>query len=665
MAITRHVAIIEPARWSALSPAEQQQYDAHYSTWTAYEAARARDLVAANESEIVDVYAFTGDYVLDSTGAGTDNGSFGPDNYNVWKTDASHTLTIRGAPSDVAAGNKPVIRNRDLYYPVLTQVPYVAFEDLVIKNEHFAYSVRILLVNTRPTVSSTVGPVLLNRCVVWNYSNYSGNSCVTVNDARLLVHSCLFYSGHAIDVTGTSPGPITDPANMSWGIICSADHSTHKTFVDLVNVTFWKCDVGIYFDQASPYVFVRQTNCVYVNNQIDNARFNFFAGPTLTPNTAADGGNCATTRTIQDDPAIQFLNLPTSDFVDVAADNYHLVHNATIKDRGRSNVVLFDTYYAYVLGVDIDSQPRDATWDIGADEYVPVVVSNSIGFSWNSNVLATSAVDFAWVANSQVSQSTDFAWLSTVIIHVYLVNFWSTLVAITTTFLIPWVTFSHASALSQLSWTAFQNVASFLSLAWYALGQVATAFDFSWATHERRSQTFDLSWLTLNEVTPQSAVLSWTSYQLAPGSSDLLWTVVGTTRASADLNWYVRAVISTGYNLPWYVLKTASPSALDLSWQLRSIAAGSLESRWWAFEQSGPASIVVDWQAFSLASASLEILWGVIGSTAAAADLPWRAYATANQNTQLRWVAYRGGAAAVDLPWTVFPRKAVKVVIVV
>jgi hypothetical protein len=159
--------------------------------------------------------------------------------------------------------------------------------------------------------------------------------------------------------------------------------------------------------------FISKNNLAYKN--VIN-----FAGSYIT----ASSTNNLSGPTLVDAPGANPQNAKTVSFYSTSTPNFHLLAgDANVKDHGLD--LLSDKYLS--ISTDIDGQTRTGTWDIGADEYVPLVISviatssitgNSATVTWTTNNSATSTVQYGLTAGyGSASSSSSLVTSHTINLH--------------------------------------------------------------------------------------------------------------------------------------------------------------------------------------------------------------------------------------------------------
>jgi len=301
-----------------------------YTTLSSWEAAQQRDLVAADEIEIAECY--------NDWANGLEDAPF----IDGWTTDDTHYIKIYTPASerhDGTAGTGFWLKGDTWQASLAINDPYVIVEGLEItSNLSNAYNCIGI------DVGGKTGWVKISHCLIHDATVWSPYGIYVKYIGTLYVWNNIIYN--------------IDNGSEGCGIRATSDNC-NEAYV--YNNTVSDCyDSGI-----NTYGSVM----VAKNNLVQNCGTSCFVGAynsssdyNASDDSSSTGG--AHDRTNQ-----------TFTFVDEANDNFHLAPNDT-GARNYGTDLSSDPNLAF--SDDIDGETRSGTWDIGADEEVPVEFVSTI-----------------------------------------------------------------------------------------------------------------------------------------------------------------------------------------------------------------------------------------------------------------------------------------------
>jgi len=302
-----------------------------YTSLSAWEAGEQRDLVSADEIEIAECYNDWPDGLQDAP------------SISGWTTDADHYIKVYTPESERhngTAGSGFWLKGDTTYVDSLTiSDPYVVAEGLEI-TANLANAYRCIRVN----VGSKTGWVKISHCLLHDSTVNKAEGIGVGSVGTIYIWNNIIYN--------------MDNGSKGVGIVANEDNCNSAY---IYNNTISDC----YQYGISTYGSV----VVAKNNLVQNCGTSCFAGSfnsasdyNASDDSSSTGG--AHDRTNQ-----------TFTFVDEANDDFHLAPNDTgAKDYGTD--LSSDPNLAF--SDDIDGETRSGTWDIGADEEIPVEFVSTI-----------------------------------------------------------------------------------------------------------------------------------------------------------------------------------------------------------------------------------------------------------------------------------------------
>lgn len=343
-----------------------------YTSLSAWESAKQRDLVALNEIEVAKIEGIWTS--PDTTGVTIDGWTTGPDNY----------IKIYTAPEARHGGKwdtgKYYLQNSS--NPLIINEQYIKLDGLQINHTGTIYSGTRFLIHFNPGSANASSIEVSNSILKGTASTATGAQ-----------YGIMFES------VATSAGVAKVWNNIIYDIVTSSASSMGISY----NSMQWRSYIynNTVINSYTCYEGFG-ANTVVKNNIAQNCTDGF--NGTFESSSDYNISSLAT-----DAPGSNSKNSTTVSFVDASGGDFHLSSSDTsAKDSGAN--LSSDSYVSFTT--DIDGETRSGAWDIGADETsggVPTDTSPpTIPINLSATAISSSQINLSWTASTDNTAVTGY-----------------------------------------------------------------------------------------------------------------------------------------------------------------------------------------------------------------------------------------------------------------
>ena len=548
-------AIRTAAGWSSMSAPEQAEYAGYYESLSAWDAAQARNLVAADEIAIAECFGDWPGGLDDQLTQGT------------WTVNATNYVVIRSAAGHAPTGKKPLSAVGITGFYIKRDVN----ASLLSIGKDYTKLESIGVYNPRSSQSYTRGIFVAANHVVCDGLVLEGARNQTIQ----------------LDADGSRVGRkvrncIAFVKTNCAGFTTYRDAEIHNNGVISLDGT------GTGYSNPVP-VFETEVR----NNFAYNCAVSYSSGfghANSSNNAASD----AATNTPPGSSPIT-TNIVAGDFADEANDDYSLASGSTLIGAGADLSSSFTT--------DITGATRTVPWDVGAFMYVAGggAVAQQIDLQWGVRQLINQSANLQWGVLNTVSQSSSLQWA--------LLN------AVSNNTDLRWGLLSLVNQTSDLRWdilAALGVVGQSVDLQWDMLQKAAQSTDLRWRILSLVFKDTDLRWGLINNVS-QQADLRYALLANAAQTIDLQWDTLSSLASvsnSVDLRWDILAYVSQSLDAQWSTLELVSTET-DLQWQIAVLVSKDADLQW-ALKQSAGQAVDIRWDVIAKTSQSIDLRWSII-----------------------------------------------------
>lgn len=279
---------------------------------------------------------------------------------------------------------------------------------------------------------------------------------------------------------------------------------------------------------------------------------------------------------------------------------------------------------------------------------VPISVSKSTTFKWNTKVSVSKDTTLKWNEAAQISKSITLKWDTAGAVSKNTALLWQTAGFVQKDTILKWNTQESISKSTILEWNTQGAISKDSTLKWNTLEYISDSHTFEWNTQEGIdtsrilewgvagpiSKTFTLKWNTL-EYIDFDITLLWDTKEVVELSRTLLWDEDAEIEKSQILKWDTQEYINFDETFLWNTVVSVTKTTI-LKWDTVQAISKSATIKWNTLEYVED-SRTLEWNTAGKIETSRTLEWDTAASVTKSVTFKWNTQQYVTRSRTLKW----------------------------